>query len=202
MTDTKERILQTALRLFAAQGYEAVSVSVIAGEMGMTKGALYKHYENKRAIFEAILHRMEAQDALSAEVTGLPQDTLQNDPDSYRNIRFGDVLSFARAQFRYWTEDNFASLFRKMLTIEQYHSDEMSRLYQQYLVAGPVGYMTDLYSAMGYADARQKAVAFYAPMFLLYALFDGADDKDDVMRLTDAVFESLAACPEKEAPLA
>ena len=66
MTDTKERILQTALRLFAADGYEAVSVSMIAGELGMTKGALYKHYENKRAIFDAILHRMEARDAQSA----------------------------------------------------------------------------------------------------------------------------------------
>lgn len=31
MTDTKERILQTALRLFAEDGYEAVSVSTIAG---------------------------------------------------------------------------------------------------------------------------------------------------------------------------
>ena len=41
---TKEKILITALRLFAQDGYEAVSVSRIAGELGMTKGALYKHY--------------------------------------------------------------------------------------------------------------------------------------------------------------
>ncbi|MFQ9243206.1 MULTISPECIES: TetR family transcriptional regulator [Lachnospiraceae] len=29
------------------QGYEAVSVSRIAGTLGMTKGALYRHYENE-----------------------------------------------------------------------------------------------------------------------------------------------------------
>lgn len=46
MSDTKERILMTALGLFARDGYEAVSVSRIAGELGMTKGALYKHYKN------------------------------------------------------------------------------------------------------------------------------------------------------------
>ena len=50
MTNTKEKILIIALRLFAIHGYEAVSVSQIAGELGMTKGALYKHYKNKRDI--------------------------------------------------------------------------------------------------------------------------------------------------------
>ena len=44
MQDTKEKILRTALLLFARDGYEAVSVSMIAGELGITKGALYKHY--------------------------------------------------------------------------------------------------------------------------------------------------------------
>ena len=52
--NTKEKILVTALRLFAVYGYEAVSVSRIAGELGITKGALYKHYKNKRDIFNSI----------------------------------------------------------------------------------------------------------------------------------------------------
>lgn len=63
MADTKERILMTALRLFARDGYEAVSVSAIAGELGMTKGALYKHYRNKRDIFDSIVERMVQIDA-------------------------------------------------------------------------------------------------------------------------------------------
>ena len=54
MADTRENILNTALRLFARDGYEAVCVSTIAGELGMTKGALYKHYKNKRDIFDSI----------------------------------------------------------------------------------------------------------------------------------------------------
>lgn len=54
MTNTKEKILVAALRLFAVNGYEAVSVSQIAGELGITKGALYKHYKNKRDIFNCI----------------------------------------------------------------------------------------------------------------------------------------------------
>ena len=33
LKDTKERILESALKLFATDGYEAVSVSMIAGEL-------------------------------------------------------------------------------------------------------------------------------------------------------------------------
>ncbi len=40
--------------------------------------------------------------------------------------------------FRYWTEEEFPSCFRRMLTLEQYRSAEMSALYQQYLAAGPL----------------------------------------------------------------
>ncbi len=58
MSSTKEKILVTALKLFAQDGYEAVSVSKIAGELGMTKGALYKHYKNKRDIFEKIFEQI------------------------------------------------------------------------------------------------------------------------------------------------
>ena len=61
MKDTRENILLVSLRLFAQEGYEAVSVSQIAGELGLTKGALYRHYANKQAIFESILQAMRSQ---------------------------------------------------------------------------------------------------------------------------------------------
>jgi AcrR family transcriptional regulator len=64
ITSTKENILYTALRLFARNGYEATSVSDIAGELGMTKGALYKHYKNKRDIFDSIFERMYQEDVI------------------------------------------------------------------------------------------------------------------------------------------
>ena len=65
MSNRKEEILIVALHLFARDGYEAVSVSQIAGELDMTKGALYRHYKSKRDIFDCILQRMEQQIELS-----------------------------------------------------------------------------------------------------------------------------------------
>ena len=55
MGNRKEEILIVALHLFARDGYEAVSVSQIAGELDMTKGALYRHYKSKRDIFDSIV---------------------------------------------------------------------------------------------------------------------------------------------------
>lgn len=60
MANTKENILVTALRLFAQDGYEAVSVSKIAGELGMTKGALYRHYKNKACLDDPYISEIVA----------------------------------------------------------------------------------------------------------------------------------------------
>ena len=73
---TKEDILIVALRLFAKEGYEAVSVSQIAGKLGMTKGALYRHYESKRDIFDHIVKRMEQGDGEQAEEYDMPADEI------------------------------------------------------------------------------------------------------------------------------
>ena len=83
MSDTKERILLAALELFARDGYEAVSVSDIAGSLGMTKAALYKHYRNKRDIFDSILRRMEQRDAEQAREYDLPEGPPEEMEESY-----------------------------------------------------------------------------------------------------------------------
>ena len=64
MRNRKEEIMIVALHLFARDGYETVYVSRIAGELDMTKGALYRHYKSKRDIFDCIVQRMEQQDGI------------------------------------------------------------------------------------------------------------------------------------------
>lgn len=49
--DTKERIIEEALRLFSEKGYAGTSMSDIAERLKITKAALYKHYSGKREIF-------------------------------------------------------------------------------------------------------------------------------------------------------
>ena len=45
--NTKEKILEEALKLFAQSGYMGTSMNDIASRLGVTKAALYKHYKSK-----------------------------------------------------------------------------------------------------------------------------------------------------------
>ena len=174
---TKEDILIVALHLFARDGYEAVSVSQIAGELGMTKGALYRHYESKRDIFDSIVKRMEQQDSEQARENEVPEESIEKTPEEYQNVSLDDFVEYSKSMFEYWTEDDFASSFRKMLTIERFRSEEMQNLYQQYLVSGPAEYVKDLFKNMEIKNPEEEAVKFYANMFFYYSLYDGAANK-------------------------
>ena len=180
MGNRKEEILIVALHLFARDGYEAVSVSQIAGELDMTKGALYRHYKSKRDIFDCIVQRMEQQDGEQARRNEVPEESIEKVPEEYQNVSVEDFVGYSKSMFEYWTEDDFASSFRKMLTIEQFRSEEMQNLYQQYLVSGPAEYVKDLFKNMEIKNPEETAVQFYANMFFYYSMYDGAADKAKV----------------------
>ena len=177
MGNRKEEILIVALHLFAREGYEAVSVSQIAGELDMTKGALYRHYKSKRDIFDCIVQRMEQQDGEQAGENEVPEESIEKTPEEYQNVSLDDFVEYSKSMFEYWTVDDFASSFRKMLTIEQFRSEEMQNLYQQYLVSGPTEYVKDLFENMEIKNPEENAVKFYANMFFYYSMYDGAADK-------------------------
>ena len=180
MGNRKEEILIVALHLFARDGYEAVSVSQIAGELDMTKGAVYRHYKSKRDIFDCIVQRMEQQDGEQARENEVPEESIEKTPEEYQNVSLDDFVEYSKSMFEYWTEDDFASSFRKMLTIEQFRSEEMQNLYQQYLVSGPAEYVKDLFKNMEIKNPEENAVKFYANMFFYYSMYDGAADKAKV----------------------
>ena len=57
---TKERILDAALVSFAENGYKGTNLRDLAAGMGLSKSALYRHYESKEEIWNAVIDRMEA----------------------------------------------------------------------------------------------------------------------------------------------
>jgi AcrR family transcriptional regulator len=197
MTDTKEKILITALHLFARDGFEAVSVSTIAGELGMTKGALYKHYANKRDIFNTMIQRMFDLDQSVAQKYGMPEQNFNVSTDGYDSVDLAYLKNFTLAQFRFWTEDDFASSIRRMLSLEQYRSEEMGRIYQEMVVSGPVQYLADLFRAMmntgrmKVGDAHSLAVEFYSPLYLLIAMSDNKQEERDPLAVLEGLVDSF-----------
>ena len=123
---------------------------------------------------------MEQQDGEQATEYDMPEDEKEKMPEKYENVSLDGLAEYSKSMFEYWTEDDFASSFRKMLTIEQFRSEEMQNLYQQYLVSGPAEYVKDLFKNMEIKNPEEKAVKFYANMFFYYSVYDGAADKAKV----------------------
>ena len=110
-------------------------------------------------------------------ITGNSSDKKENEPEQYEEISADNFMEYSKSMFSYWTENDFASSFRKMLTLEQFRNEEMQALYQQYLVSGPAEYVKDMFESIGVVEADKKATMFYSIMFFYYSLYDGAKDK-------------------------
>ena len=182
MGNTKERITEAALELFAQSGYLGTSMSDIAQRLGITKGALYKHFASKQEILDSIVEQMSRTDFERAEEYEMPET---NDGFSEDYIPFEKIRTYSIAQFDYWTKEHFPSDFRKMLTLEQYRDRQLAKLYHDYLATGPVEYMASIFRKMTDSDESAMAIAleFYGPMFLLYSVYDGAENKESVVSM-------------------
>ena len=185
--DTKERILETALELFAENGYPGTSMSDIAGKLGLTKAALYKHYAGKQEILDKIVERMNRMDYERAAEYEMPETEQDGFADDDIHKAMSKIHAYSVAQFDYWTKEPFPSNFRRMLTLEQYRDPKMARLYHDYIAGGPLEYMAAVFRRLTDSDesAMRLALEFYGPMYLLYSVYDEAQDKEAVSSMLD-----------------
>jgi AcrR family transcriptional regulator len=58
---TRARIVEIAAGLFASAGYDATSIEAVLDKSGLSRGALYHHFQDKAALFEAVLEALEAE---------------------------------------------------------------------------------------------------------------------------------------------
>lgn len=175
MSDTKEKILQTALYLFALQGFEAVSISKIADEIDISKGALYKHFQNKRDIFNSLIERMNENKEISNFNIELPNRKESEELERYNKKVYELLKEHAVSFFKFWTEEPFARDFRRMITLEQFRNPEMNDLYQQFLVVGPVKKIESIFESLHKMDPQKLAYKFYSQIHLLISVSDSAE---------------------------
>lgn len=105
--------METALELFAQSGYLGTSMSDIAGELGITKGALYKHYTSKQEILNSIVKRMNQMDYDRAEEYEMPETEPDGFAEAYLHTPIDKIRAYSMAQFDHWTKETFSANFRK-----------------------------------------------------------------------------------------
>lgn len=67
---TRDRIFRAARKLFDQKGIEAVSLRAVAKKVGITPMAIYRHFEDKQALIDALV--LDALDEWSTRVEALP----------------------------------------------------------------------------------------------------------------------------------
>lgn len=130
---------------------------------------------------------MKVMDEARSTKFDIPIGSFKNASALNKKELFNAIKAFSIEMFRYWTEDNFASKFRKMLTLEQYRNPEMAQLLKGYLIGGVIGYAKELISESAQSDKEAEVLAleYFAPIYMLMNLYEQMDDKENVVKLVE-----------------
>lgn len=182
--DTKTRILEKALELFSAQGYDAVSVDQIARAVGIKAPSLYNHFPGKRAIFDAILESTAARYAADTDRIDIHVQNAAQDIQVFTDISEDALFDKVRQIFEYSLHNETISRFRRMMTIEQFRSPELAALYSERFTDRMVSYHAGIFRALISAgeiraDAPEDlAMLYVAPILTLIGICDRQPERE------------------------
>ena len=163
--NTKKRIIEEALVLFSERGYSDVYVGDIAKAVGIKAPSLYKHFKNKQEIFEAILEELKSSYAEQALSIGIHGNNVSADAGIYTEISEEKLIEIGKNLFLYFLHDNHMRLFRKLLTLEQFHNSELANLYsRQYFE------IIVTYSKMNDNNDKNINMFFLSLFFILFSI--------------------------------
>lgn len=173
---TKDRILDEALVMFAEHGYKGTNLRDLAARLELSKSALYKHYESKEDIWNALLDKMEAY---YAQRFG-SMDNLPPTPDSWEAFK-----QMMMGMISFTVHDPQIILTRKLLTIEQFHDERVCKLATKHFLEGTANIYAKVFEGMmekgllKKSDPAMLAFSFTPPISALIHLCDREPDRHD-----------------------
>lgn len=182
--NTKQTILEEALNLFATHGYEAVTVADIAQAVGIKAPSLYKHYKSKQDIFDSIIKEMDERYVVFSAKLGIEGKNPEIASEQYIHIDVDELIKIGTGMFLYYLHDEYASKFRKMLTVEQFKNPIASKIYVEQYIDSPLQFQQLIFerfmnkNTMCTLNSKVAALHFYSPMFLLFGLCDNYPDRE------------------------
>ncbi len=178
ISKTKEKYLMEALRLFSEKGYGAVGVTEIAEAVGCTTSALYKHFPNKKALFDEILamgksdfqyHMGSIHENLFCTEEGRDRIIhMSVEKQTEMILRLFDALS----------EDGAPKYFRKLVRVEQYEHPELADIYREGYLEAQIASMESIIRTwmekgrVKEEDSHLLAVQYISPLFVHVEMCD------------------------------
>ena len=182
--DTRQKILDKALELFAAQGYNSVSVGEIAQAVGIKAPSLYNHFPGKQAIFDAIVESTAAQYEADTDKINIHVQNVVQDIPVFTEITEDALFEKVRQIFEYSLHNEAISRFRRMMVREQFRSPELAALYSRRYVDRILEYHAGIFRALIAAgeiqaeDPDTLAMMYVAPVLTLIGVRDRQPEKE------------------------
>ena len=182
--DTRERILEQALELFSEKGYDSVSVGEIARAVGIKAPSLYNHFPSKRAIFDAIVESTAAQYEADTGKIDIHVQNVSQDIPVFTEITAEALFEKVRQIFEYSLHDKTIASFRRMMTIEQFRSPELARLYSWRYGQRLTDYHAGIFQALiaqgeiCAQDPDALALMYVAPVLTLLGVCDRQPERE------------------------
>ena len=182
--DTNQIILDKALELFAARGYDAVSVGEIADAVGIREPSLYHHYPGKQAIFNAIVESVTGQYEADTGKIDIHVQDVQKDIPIFAKTTEDALFEKVRQIFEYSLRNETISRFRRMMTIEQFRSPELAALYSGRYVERILHYHAGIFRALIASgeicaeDPDALAMMYVAPVVTLIGICDRQPERE------------------------
>ena len=174
--DTKDRILEAALEMFSQNGYAGTNIRELSASLGLVKSGVYKHYESKEAIWNALLDQMIAY---YADHFGSAEH-LPPVPDSLEGL-----VTMTMHMVNITVHDEKIIMTRKVLTLEQYRDVRARELATKHFLTGLTEMFTRIFSGMMEKgllredDPEMLAFAYTTPIFALIHLCDREPEKTE-----------------------
>ena len=172
--DTKERILNAALKMFSEYGYAGTNIRELTASLGLGKSSMYRHFESKEQIWNTLLDEMIAYYAAhfgSAE-------NLPPIPDSCEQL-----VSMTMHMVDFTVHDEKIIMTRKVLTIEQFRDERARDLAAKHFLTGLTEMFTYVFKGMMEKgllvqdDAAMLAFSYTAPISALIHQCDRHPDQ-------------------------
>ena len=189
--DTKERILAAALEMFSKNGYAGTNIRELSASLGLVKSGVYKHYESKEAIWNALLDEMVAY---YGEHFGSAEH-LPPVPDSLEGL-----VEMTMGMVNFTVHDERIIMTRKVLTLEQYRDVRARELATRHFLTGLTDMFTHVFTGMMEKGLLRKddptmlAFAYTAPISALIHLCDREPERtEEALRQVEAFIKHFIA---------
>jgi Transcriptional regulator len=172
--DTKQRIVSSALDMFAENGYAGTNIRELSASLDLGKSSLYRHFESKEEIWNTVLDTMASY---YEEHFG----SVQNMPRIPKNTT--ELYEMTMRMVKFTVHDEKIVKTRKLLLTEQFHDEKARKLATRYFSEDTEHLFTKVFEGMmengsiKRTDPQVLAFSYTSPITVLVHLCDREPDK-------------------------